>query len=174
MPHRKLASAALAAALAAALVATLAAAREASTAAPASAPAPAPMSRRWQGKLSPCTLPDKGGEALCGTYEVFENRETHSGRKLSLRIVLLPATGPAQAADPIFFLAGGPGEGTTESASAPELVHSPMRTLRDLVFVDTRGTGRSNPLSCRIWGDGTRLDHIFPLDAAIACRDELR
>jgi pimeloyl-ACP methyl ester carboxylesterase len=183
MPHRKLASAALTAALAAALVATLAAAREAPAAAraitpaasaSASAPAPAPMSRRWQGKLSPCTLPDKGGEALCGTYEVFENRETRSGRRLSLRIVLLQATGPAPAADPIFFLAGGPGEGTTESASAPELVHSPMRTLRDLVFVDTRGTGRSNPLSCRIWGDGTRLDHIFPLDAAIACRDELR
>src|SRR6202047_152304 len=176
MPHRKLA-AALVAALAAALVATVAAARAApagsraiSPAAPA--PAPAPMSRRWQGKLSPCALPDRGGKALCGTYEVFENRETRSGRKLSLRIVLLPATGPARAPDPVFFLSGGPGEGATESA--PELVHSPMRTLRDLVFVDTRGTGGSDPLSCRIWGDGTRLDHIFPLDAAIACRDELQ
>jgi pimeloyl-ACP methyl ester carboxylesterase len=180
MPHRK-----LAAALATALVATLAAAREApagsraispaaSAASAASAPAPAPaaMSRRWQGKLSPCTLPDKAGKALCGTYEVFENRETRSGRKLALRIVLLPATGPAQAPDPVFFLSGGPGEGTTESA--PELVHSPIRKLRDIVLVDTRGTGGSNPLSCHIWGDGTRLDHIFPLDAAIACRDELR
>jgi pimeloyl-ACP methyl ester carboxylesterase len=180
MPHRKLV-AALAATLVAALVATLAAAREApagsraispAASASTSAPAPAPTSRRWQGKLSPCILPDKGGKALCGTYEVFENRETRSGRKLSLRIVLLPATGPAREPDPVFFLSGGPGEGATESA--PELVHSPMRTLRDLVFVDTRGTGGSNPLSCRIWGDGTRLDHIFPLDAAIACRDELR
>src|ERR1700724_219069 len=152
MPHRKLASAALAAALAAALVATLAAAREASTAAPASAPAPAPMSRRWQGNLAPCTLQDKGGEALCGTYEVFENRETRSGRKLSLRIVLLPATGPAREPDPVFFLSGGPGEGAAEGAL--DVAHSPLRTLRDLVLVDTRGTGGSNPLSCRIWGDG--------------------
>jgi pimeloyl-ACP methyl ester carboxylesterase len=175
MPHRKLAFAALAAAV----VATLASAREApaasraiSPAASASASAPAPRSRRWQGKLSPCTLPDKGGEALCGTYEVFEDRGTRSGRKLSLRIVLLPATGPTPEPDPVFFLSGGPGEGAAESA--PELVHSPMRKLRDVVFVDTRGTGGSNPLSCHIWGDGTRLDHIFPLDAAIACRDELR
>lgn len=180
MPHRKLAFAALAAAL----VAALAAAREAPAAAraispavsspAASAPAPAPSAPRWQGKLSPCTLPDKGGKALCGTYEVFENRETRSGRKLALRIVLLPATGPAREPDPVFYLSGGPGEGATEAASAPELVHSPLRTLRDLVFVDTRGTGGSNPLSCHIWGDGTRLDHTFPLDAAIACRDELR
>jgi len=181
MPHRKLAFVALAAALVAALVATLATAREAPAAAraispAASAPASAPASRspRWQGKLSPCTLPDKGGKALCGTYEVFENRETRSGKKLSLRIVLLPATGPAPEPDPVFYLSGGPGEGATESASAPEHVHSPLRALRDLVFVDTRGTGESNPLSCRIWGDGTRLDHTFPLDAAIACRDELR
>jgi pimeloyl-ACP methyl ester carboxylesterase len=177
MPYRKLA-AALAIALAA-LVATLAAAREApaaaraiSPAASASQSAPVPISRRWQGKLSPCTLPDKGGAALCGTYEVFENRETRSGRKLSLRIVLLPATRPAREPDPVFYLSGGPGEGATEGA--PDLAHSPLRALRDLVLVDTRGTGESNPLSCRIWGDGTRLDHIFPLDAAIACRDELR
>ncbi|HXO42997.1 MAG TPA: alpha/beta fold hydrolase [Thermoanaerobaculia bacterium] len=89
-----------------------------------------------------------------------------------MRIVLLPATGPAREPDPVFYLSGGPGEGAVESA--PDLAHSPLRALRDLVLVDTRGTGESNPLSCRIWGDGTRLDHIFPLDAAIACRDELR
>jgi pimeloyl-ACP methyl ester carboxylesterase len=140
-------------------------------AAPASAPAPNPQS--WQGKLSPCALPDRGGKAFCGTYEVFEDRDARSGRKLALRIVLLPATGPARAADPIFFLSGGPGEGATEGA--PDLVKSPLRRRRDLVFVDTRGTGGSNPLSCRLWGaDGTRLDHIFPLDAATACRDELQ
>jgi pimeloyl-ACP methyl ester carboxylesterase len=173
MPHRQLAPVALAALLAALLAAPFAAPaglRAISPAAPAPPPAPAPQG--WQGKLSPCALPDGGGEARCGTHEVFENRETRSGRKLALRIVLLPAKGRNRAPDPIFFLAGGPGEGAT--ANAPELVHSPLRARRDLVFVDTRGTGGSNPLSCRLWGDGTRLDHIFPLDAATACRDELR
>jgi pimeloyl-ACP methyl ester carboxylesterase len=182
MPHRKLAFAALVAALIAAPVATPATAREATATARASSPAaaspspspsaPAPKSPGWQGKLSPCNLPDKGGKALCGTYEVFENRETRSGRKLSLRIVLLPATGPAREPDPVFYLSGGPGEGATEGAT--DLAHSRLRARRDLVLVDTRGTGESNPLGCRIWGDGSRLDHIFPLDAAMACRDELR
>ena len=39
--------------------------------------------------------------------------------------------------------------------------------------MDTRGTGESAPLNCRLWGDGTRLDRIFPPDAVAACRDEL-
>ena len=34
--------------------------------------------------------------------------------------------------------------------------------------------GRVESLSCPIWGDGTRLDHLFPLDAVNACRDELK
>ncbi len=132
---------------------------------------PAPASPPWQGKLSPCPLPENAGTALCGTYEVFENREARSGRKIPLKIVLLPATGANRAPDPIFLLAGGPGQG--ETADAPELAKLP-RVRRDVVLVDTRGTGGSNPLSCRLWGDGTRLDHIFPLDAATACRDELK
>jgi pimeloyl-ACP methyl ester carboxylesterase len=161
MPQRPFTPAALAAL--AALLSIPAAVRAETPAAPVP---------RWQGKLSPCPLLGGKGEALCGTYEVFENREARSGRKIPLEIVLLPATGPDRASDPVFFLAGGPGEGETEGAA--ELFRSPLRARRDLVLVDTRGTGRSNPLSCRIWGDGTRLDHIFPLDAATACRDELR
>jgi pimeloyl-ACP methyl ester carboxylesterase len=156
----------------AALLALPAAARAAEPAAPAPAPG-------WQGKLSPCVIPGgvpggagQGGEALCGSYEVFENREARSGRKIALKIVVLPATGPERAPDPVFSLAGGPGEAATPEAG--QLVRTPLRAKRDLVFIDTRGTGGSNPLSCKLWGDGTRLDHIFPLDAAIACRDELR
>jgi pimeloyl-ACP methyl ester carboxylesterase len=142
-------------------------------AAPA-APAPAAQgsaATRRPGKLSPCALPNGAGEALCGSYEVFENRETRAGRKIALLIFVLPALSPAPSLDPVFILSGGPGEAAT--TQAPNLVHSLLRSRRDLVFVDVRGTGGSNPLSCKLWGDGTRLDHIFPLDAAIACRDAL-
>lgn len=126
----------------------------------------------WQGKLAPCTLPEVPGKAYCGTYEVFENREARSGRKIPLKIVLLPAKGPDRAPDPVFFLEGGPGAGSTLDAA--ELASDPVRAHRDIVLVDTRGTGGSAPLNCRLWGDGTRLDHIFPLDAVVACRDELK
>lgn len=137
--------------------------------------AAAPKTQRppWQGKLAPCTLPAGGGKAFCGTYEVFENREDRSGRKIPLKIVLLPAKGADRAPDPLFFLEGGPGDAATLDASEFFARH-PVRARRDVVLVDTRGTGGSNPLSCRLWGDGTRLDHIFPLDAVTACRDRLQ
>jgi pimeloyl-ACP methyl ester carboxylesterase len=134
----------------------------------ATAPRPRPA---WESRLHPCVLPAVDSGARCGSYEVFEDRDSRSGRKLSLRIVVLPALGPRPAADPVFLLGGGPGEGAT--ASAPELARHPLRQQRDVVLIDTRGTGGSHALSCRLWGDGTRLDQIFPLDAARQCRDEL-
>jgi pimeloyl-ACP methyl ester carboxylesterase len=153
MRHRLIAAAALAAIL------------------PLPVHAAAPAAPRWQGKLHACTLPEGHVKAFCGSYEVFENRETRAGRKIALKVVLLPAKGRDRAPDPLFFLEGGPGASAT--ADAAELAGDPMRARRDIVLVDVRGTGGSNPLSCPLWGDGTRLDHIFPLDAVTACRDAL-
>jgi pimeloyl-ACP methyl ester carboxylesterase len=129
--------------------------------------------RPWQGKLASCTLPEVAGKAFCGTYEVFENRASRAGRKIALKIVLLPATGPDPAPDPVFSLEGGPGGSATLDAA--EVAADPARVRRDLVLVDTRGTGGSNPLACpHLWGDGSRLDRIFPPDAVAACRDALQ
>src|SRR6476661_7264890 len=139
-------------------------------AAPAASAAPSKKVPRWKG-FSPCVLPGNV-KAFCGTYEVFENREVRSGRKIPLKVVILPATGSDRAPDPLFLLEGGPGGGAVEDAG--ELSKDPLRARRDIILVDTRGTGASNPLLCSLWRDGTRLDHIFPLDAVTACRDELR
>src|SRR6185436_16706016 len=141
----------------------------AAQAAPPAPPAkPAPP---WQGKLSSCALPD-ASEAFCGTYEVFENRQTLAGRKIFLRIVVLPALGADRAPDPLFFLEGVPGGAAIPDAEI--FVKDRLQQHRDIVIVDTRGTGDSNPLACPVWGDGMRLDHFFPLDAVTACRDELK
>lgn len=129
-----------------------------------------PVRAPWEGRLHTC-LPEVRSGARCGTYEVFEDRDAHAGRKLALRIVVLPALGPRAAADPVFLLAGGPGESAVESVE--EMARHPLRKRRDIVLIDTRGTGASHPLACNLWGDGTRLDHIFPLDAVRRCRDEL-
>ena len=138
----------------------------------AAAPAEAKTAPPWQGKLTPCAPPGVSGKAYCGTYEVFENREARSGRKIPLKIVLLPAKGTQPAPDPVFFLEGGPGAGATPDAAG--LAGDPARARRDVVLVDTRGTGGSTPLDCpHLWGDGTRLDRIFPPDAVAACRDAL-
>ena len=63
--------------------------------------------------LKPCQQPDVDGEALCGTYDVYENRAAKSGRKISMNIVVLPAMDLAHAPDPVFCLSGGPGADAT-------------------------------------------------------------
>ena len=108
---------------------------------------------RMQGRVSldPCHTSDGNIEALCGKYEVYENRQSQKGRKITLNIVLLPAASDKPASDPFFALAGGPGQGATEAFPLTELV-TKIRKQRDVVLVDQRGTGGSNLLQCAIRG----------------------
>ena len=101
--------------------------------------------RRGQVQLAPCNNPSLTGDALCGTYDVYEDRVQRIGRRIALNIVLLPATGKP-APDPLFYLAGGPGAAATGYAT--EAFMTRLRRNRDVVLVDQRGTGKSNPLSC--------------------------
>lgn len=43
--------------------------------------------------ITECEIRGVDGKARCGDYEVFENRATRKGRKIGLKVVLLPATG---------------------------------------------------------------------------------
>ena len=94
-------------------------------------------------------------DARCGVYEVWENRAAKSGRKIPLQVVVLPATGPKRLPDPIVYFAGGPGapsigEGAGFAMGAPEL-----RKDRDVLLIDSRGTGQSAALDCpELRGDG--------------------
>ncbi len=125
--------------------------------------------------LTPCKVPgeDKEVDARCGVFEVWENRATRSGRKLHLKIVVLPALGPERKPDPIFYLAGGPGESTSDNAG---YFDSDLRHERDLVFVDQRGTGAPDLLDCELGRPDdlqSQIDAQFPLDAVRRCRAEL-
>jgi pimeloyl-ACP methyl ester carboxylesterase len=126
-------------------------------------------------KLKPCTDPKVKQPAQCGTYTVWENREAKSGRTIDLNVVVLQATGKDRKPDPLFILLGGPGEGA--ASSAPEwYVEDPERAHRDLVFVDARGTGKSNGLHCLIAKDAP-LQEFMPtlnVDVIKACRVELQ
>ena len=88
-------------------------------------------------------------DAYCGTLSVYENRETKQGRTIALKIVLLPALGSGMHADPLFFLAGGPGQGAAKMARTVREMFRVVQRERDIVLVDQRGTGASNPLDCR-------------------------
>ncbi|HEX6861424.1 MAG TPA: hypothetical protein VF414_01335, partial [Thermoanaerobaculia bacterium] len=90
-------------------------------------------------ELKPCRLPDFDREARCGTYEVFENRAAAAGRRIPLRVVVIPAGGKPAAPDPVLYFEGGPGGSAVESG--PGLIEELPEALRnrDLVLIDIRG-----------------------------------
>jgi len=119
-------------------------------------------------RLRPCTADQGPTDAYCGSYTVFENRETKQGRQINLRIVLLPALSRDAKPDPMFFLAGGPGQGAAEMARALREIFRRVQSERDLVLVDQRGTGESNPLACK--SDSDSLADINEPDRLILDR----
>jgi pimeloyl-ACP methyl ester carboxylesterase len=128
--------------------------------------------------LRPCHVPGIDDEVRCGKYEVYENRTTQSGRRIGLNIVLLPALSATPAHDPVFWLHGGPGAAATQTVSAAKAGFlANLRPNRDLVFVDQRGTGESNPLTCDLGDDPANLQQyfgeLFPVDKVRQCREKL-
>jgi pimeloyl-ACP methyl ester carboxylesterase len=127
--------------------------------------------------LSACKVAGIDREVTCGRLEVFEDRERRKGRKISLRIVVLPATGTGRASDPIFGFAGGPGESAVESAAGAASEEAEANKKRDIVLVDTRGTGDSNGLRCKeLQGRAGVLGYLesfLPVEGVRACRQAL-
>jgi pimeloyl-ACP methyl ester carboxylesterase len=121
-----------------------------------------PASEPFALTLTPCQPPGLAEAVLCGTYPVFENRAAGEGRRIDLQVVVLPARAKKKAADPIFFLHGGPGAAAT--TMAPLFLASPLREQRDIVLLDQRGTGASNPLRCATGGPVDTLKAILSFD----------
>ncbi len=99
-------------------------------------------------ELQPCHLKGLSESVLCGTHEVFENRVTRQGRRIRLNIAVIPAIAASPAPDPLFVLAGGPGQAATDIGPVLLPFLKKVRADRDIVLVDQRGTGASNPLDC--------------------------
>jgi pimeloyl-ACP methyl ester carboxylesterase len=64
-----------------------------------------------------------------------------------LHILILPALAEKPATDPVFGFAGGPGQSAAETFPQMTAMVA-LRQTHDLVFIDQRGTGKSNPLPC--------------------------
>lgn len=110
------------------------------------------MSLRGSIAFEPCHLAAPGlSERLsaeCGTLSVPEDPARPDGRAIDLRIAVLPAVSRRPEADPLFFLAGGPGQAATEAYPAIAAAFQRINQSRDIVLVDQRGTGGSNELTC--------------------------
>jgi len=123
--------------------------------------------------LQPC-LAAGDTQALCGTYTVYENRETRAGRTIALNLMLLPADAQPAAPDPVFAFAGGPG-GSAAEAYPLATYTGLLRKQRDIVLIDQRGTGHSNPLQCGFDKNDLQvlMNRSYDVESLSKCRAEL-
>jgi pimeloyl-ACP methyl ester carboxylesterase len=101
---------------------------------------------------------DEALPAQCATLQVLENPANPGGRKIGLKIAWVPADkDDAAEPDPVFMLAGGPGQSALESYPQTANAFADTRKKRHILLVDQRGTGQSNALSCKEPADETEL-----------------
>ena len=102
--------------------------------------------------LSPCRLehPQKLSvvSADCGVLTVLENPLKSTGRQIGLAFARVPAINRRKQPDPLFVIAGGPGMAATTFYAMTAPVFARIHRDRDIVLLDQRGTGGSNPLNC--------------------------
>ena len=131
--------------------------------------------------LEDCRLDGVRVPARCGALAVHEDRAAGAGRTIDLKVVVIPAVAEDAEPDPLFFLAGGPGQAATELAGPALRWFGRVRRTRDLVFVDQRGTGGSGELTCAYFEEQAAAQELsgslqfdpVSLDRLRACLDEI-
>jgi pimeloyl-ACP methyl ester carboxylesterase len=128
-------------------------------------------------RLKQCNSSGLDSTILCGAFSVFENRQTNSGRKIDLNIIVIPAIHKNHSKSPIFCFDGGPGVAATSGASFYADSINYYRVEHDIVLVDVRGTGGSNPLNCRQLqfkgGLEKQFTEMYPIQDVKDCYDSL-
>ena len=122
--------------------------------------------------LKPCQIPNVTGNALCGQYDVYENRETRQGRKIALNIRSLLHRDPNPFPNRSFSGRRAWWSSNFVSLSFAADAFAKVRNERDIVLLDQRGTGGSNALYCSLYGKTLQghLDNLIPIEAVQACR----
>lgn len=98
--------------------------------------------------LTPCRVVGIKTEVQCGTVSRALDPAQPGGTRIDVHYVVVPALAGRKRPDPVFFLAGGPGQSAIQAAPLMLHLFERLNNRRDLVFVDQRGTGRSAPLKC--------------------------
>jgi pimeloyl-ACP methyl ester carboxylesterase len=99
-----------------------------------------------QPPMQPCTI--DGEAARCGDIPVPENYAEPGGRRIALHAVVLGGGNRGEGREPIFVLAGGPGQAATTLTQGASGIFRSVRRTRDIVLLDQRGTGGANRLDC--------------------------
>jgi len=97
-----------------------------------------------------CRIGSENGrkvKAECGKFSVAEDR-INTSRMIDLNIAIIRTKSTEKKNDPVIMLAGGPGQSAVDSYPGLSYAFSGILKNRDVVLVDQRGTGLSNPLKC--------------------------
>ncbi len=98
--------------------------------------------------LSECRVPGLRHSVQCGVLQRALDPARPDGPKIDVHYVVAPAMARRKLPDPVFLLAGGPGQSAISLAPSMLALFARLNNRRDIVFVDQRGTGRSAPLDC--------------------------
>ena len=97
----------------------------------------------------------RGAHVDCGYLSVLEDRARPDGNVIRLAVARLRGSVPSPRPDPVIYLAGGPGESAVDQAGnvfGDQALIADTRFIweeRDLILLDQRGVGRSEPrLEC--------------------------
>jgi pimeloyl-ACP methyl ester carboxylesterase len=96
-------------------------------------------------KPAPLRKLSNAARAKFGTVTVPENRADPSNpRAIRLAVIIVPAQTATPEPDPVFYIVGGPG-GSATLASGGFPLFEKLNLTRDIVYVDPRGAGFSDP-----------------------------
>ena len=95
--------------------------------------------------------------------QVPENHAKPRGRKISLHVMVLPATGERDGRRAQYDLEGGPGFAVTDFLEFYAGEGAAYREHRDIVLADMRGTGGSSPLRCPAIEELQKREPVSPM-----------
>jgi pimeloyl-ACP methyl ester carboxylesterase len=98
--------------------------------------------------LTECRVAGLRHSVQCGVLQRALDPARPDGPKIDIHYVVAPAMARRKLPDPVFMLAGGPGQSAITLAPNMLALFSRLNNRRDIVFVDQRGTGRSAALEC--------------------------
>ena len=86
----------------------------------------------------PCRLPGVRVEVRCGSVQRALDPARPDGPRIEVHFAVVPALSRQPLPDPVFFLAGGPGQSAIALAPTVLAMLERLRARRDVVLVDQR------------------------------------
>jgi pimeloyl-ACP methyl ester carboxylesterase len=121
-----------------------------------------------------CHLPGHDDILRCLTVDVPRDYAHPAKGSIKLHVAIAGAVRAGVKNDPLFVLAGGPGQSGSSIAWTLDTGFRRARATRDIVLIDQRGTGKSGKLTCPELESSETLDPVQQEKETAACLASLK